>query len=207
MSLRHCKDYRCFVIQWQINSSRGLGIIFKIIKSTIKLIPLARRGFLLTNPMTQDKRFYLTKEGLEKIKREYEELRKLKFSKTKGEVPKILHSEDLNPEYLSFQEELSFLGSRIAELEYIIKNAKLISFPPRGKQKIINLGAEILVEVDGQSDEFKIVGTLEANPAVGKISNESPVGQALLGHKVGDEVIVSSPIKTIYKIKKVRYLS
>ena len=155
--------------------------------------------------MAKQKKFYLMKEGLEKIKREYKDLKELKFLKTKGEMPKIWHSEDLNPEYLSFQEDLSFLETRIAELEYIFKNAELIKVPPKEKQNIINLGAQVIVRVDDQTDEFEIVGTLEANPAIGKISNESPVGKILLGHKVGDEVIVSSPIMTTYKIKKIKY--
>ena len=153
----------------------------------------------------EEKKFYLTKEGLEKIKKEYQNLKNLKLSKTKGEVPKIWHSEDLNPEYLAFQEDLSFLESRVAELEYILKNAELIKLPPKGKQNVINLGARVLVEVNGQTDEFTIVGSLEANPAIGKISNESPVGRALLGHKVGDMVGISSPIQTVYKIKKIKY--
>ena len=155
--------------------------------------------------MPEEKRFYLTKEGLEKLKKEYRELEQLKLAKTKGESPKILHSEDLNPEYLSFQEDLSFLESRIVELKYILKNAQLIKPPPREKQNIVHLGAKVLVEIDGQKDEFEIVGTLEANPTAGKISDESPVGRVLLGHKVGDAVLVSSPIKTIYKIKKIKY--
>ncbi len=155
--------------------------------------------------MIEEKKFYLTKEGLEKTKKEYENLRKLKFSKTKGEIPKIWHSEDLNPEYLSFQEDLSFLETRLSELEYVLKNTELIKLPSKEKQNTISLGAKVLIEVEGQRDEFEILGTLEANPVIGKISNESPVGQALLGHKVGDEVIVSSPIKTIYKIKKIKY--
>ncbi len=157
--------------------------------------------------MTGEKKFYLTKEGLERIKKEYRNLRNFRLAKTKGEVPKIWQSEDLNPEYLSFQEDLSFLESRIAELEYILKNTELIKPPPKERQDIINLGALVAVEIDGQTDEFTIVGTLEANPAIGKISNESPVGQTLLGHRVGDEVIISSPIQTVYKIKKIRYQS
>jgi transcription elongation factor GreA len=152
------------------------------------------------------KKFYLTKEGLNKIKKEYQELKKIRFAKIKGESPKFWHSEDLNPEYLSFQEDLNLLESRITELEYILKNLELIKMPPKGKQNIVNLGATVLVEVDGQTDELTIVGTLEANPALGKISNESPVGQALLGHTVGDEIVISSPVKTIYKIKKIKYL-
>ncbi len=155
--------------------------------------------------MTKEKKFYLTKEGLEKIKKEYKDLKALKFFKTKGEMPKIWHSEDLNPEYLSFQEDLSFLETRIAELEYIFKSAELIKVPSKEKQNIINLGAQVIIEVDGQTDEFEIVGTLEANPAIGKISNESPVGKILLGHKIGDEVVISSPVMTTYKIKKIKY--
>jgi len=157
--------------------------------------------------MAGEKKFYLTEQGLEKIKEEYQNLKDLKFSKTKGEVPKIWQSEDLNPEYLSFQEDLSFLEARIAELENIFKNTELIKPPPKEKQKVINLGATVLVEVDGQTDEFEILGSLEANPSLGKISNESPVGKALLGHRAGEEVLISSPIKTLYKIKKIKYKS
>ena len=157
--------------------------------------------------MAGEKKFYLTKEALERIKKEYKNLRDFRLAKTKGEVPKIWQSEDLNPEYLSFQEDLSFLESRIAELEYILKNTELIKPPPKEQQDIINLGALVTVEVDGQTDEFVIVGTLEANPAIGKISNESPVGQSLLGHRVGDQVIISSPVQTVYKIKKIKYPS
>ena len=153
----------------------------------------------------KEKNFYLTKEGLEKLKKELQDLNSLKISKTEGEAPKIWHSEDLNPEYLSFQEDLSFLESRIMELKYILRNTQLIKPPPKERRNIIHLGAKVLVEVDGQKDELEIVGTLEANPAIGKISNESPVGRILLGHKVGDAVLVSSPIRTIYKIKKIKY--
>jgi len=152
------------------------------------------------------KKFYLTKKGLEKIEKEYRELKKIRFAKIKGESPKIWHSEDLNPEYLSFQEDLNFLESRIAELEYILKNIELIKNPPKEKQNIVDLGATVtLEEADGQINEFMIIGTLEANPGEGKISSESPVGKAILGKKLGDEVIITSPIKVIYKIKKIKY--
>ncbi len=155
--------------------------------------------------MEERKKFYLTKKGLEDIKKEYKVLKSLRLAKTKGEAPKIWESEDLNPEYLSFQEDLSFLETRAAELENILKNVELIKHPSKEKSKVINLGATVVVEVEGDEDEFTIVGTLEANPSLGKISNESPVGKTLLGHKMGDGVIISSPVKTIYKIKKIRY--
>ena len=150
-------------------------------------------------------KFYLSKEGLERIKIEYEELKKIKVAKTKAEVPRLLHSEDLNPEYLSFQEDLDFLEVRIRELENILNNFELIAPPPKNKQNIIGVGATVLAEVNGRLDEFTITGTLEANPTVGKISNESPVGRALLGHRVGDEVVISSPQQMVYRIKKIKY--
>ncbi len=153
-----------------------------------------------------EEKFYLSIQGLKKIKKEYEVLKEIKLAKTRRVVaPEILHSEDLNPEYLSFQENLNLLEKKITELENILKNAELIKAPPAPKRNIICLGAEVSVEIDGDKDKFKIVGTLEANPVLGKISNESPVGKALLGHRVGDEVVISSPIKVIYRIKKIKY--
>lgn len=156
--------------------------------------------------MVEEQKFYLTKEGLKKLEKEYEDLRGLKLAKTNGkESPKVLQSEDLNPEYLAFQEDISFLESRISELENVFKNKEIIKFPKKEKQKMVALGATVTVEVDKQDDEFTLVGFLEANPTLGKISNESPVGRALLGHRVGEAVAVSSPIKTIYKIKRIKY--
>lgn len=143
---------------------------------------------------------------MEKLKKEYETLKVLKLSKLKGESPKVLHSEDINPEYLAFKEDIGFLETRIAELEYILKNFEIIKTPPKGKQNVVHLGATVTLEdKDGAINEFMIVGTLEANPGEGKISSESPVGKALLGKKVGEEVIITSPIKVVYKIKKIRY--
>ena len=155
---------------------------------------------------TTDNKFHLSKEGLAKAKQEYEKLLEFKKAKTKGEVPAIWHSEDVNPEYIAFQEDLSILESRLAEYEEILKNAELIKLPPKEKRKEVHLGARVIIGVDnGRVDEFEIVGTLEANPSVGKISNESPVGKALLGHRAGEKVSVSSPKETILTIRKIRY--
>jgi transcription elongation factor GreA len=152
------------------------------------------------------KTFYITKAKLEELKKEHEELLDFERRKALGEeAPKILESEDLNPEFVSFQEDVGFLRSRIDELKNILEHHELIKNPPKEKQNVVGLGAKVKIDIDGQKDEFIIVGTLEANPALGKISNESPVGKALLGHKIGDEVVVSSPIKTTYKIKNIKY--
>jgi transcription elongation factor GreA len=156
--------------------------------------------------MIGEQKFYLTKEWLEKLKKEYEGLKALKMAKTKGEeFPKVLQSEDLNPEYLAFREDMNFLESRILELEEVFKGRELIKVPPKDKRNIVALGSTITVEANRQKDEFTLVGSLEANPSLGRISNESPVGKALLGHRLGEEIAVSSPVKTIYKIKKIKY--
>lgn len=153
-----------------------------------------------------EKTFYVTKKKLQELKKEYEELLDIERKKALGqEAPKILESEDLNPEFVSFQEDIGFLRSRIDEFKNILEHHELIKIPAKDKQSIIGVGAKVRIDVDGQKDEFVIVGTLEANPALGKISNESPVGKALLGHRVGDEVTVSSPIKITYKIKNIKY--
>ncbi|MCX6720144.1 MAG: GreA/GreB family elongation factor, partial [Candidatus Staskawiczbacteria bacterium] len=145
--------------------------------------------------------FYITKSKLQELKKEYDELLDFEHKKSLSEAaPKIFESEDLNPEFVSFQEDVGFLRSRIDELKNIIEHHELIKSPPKEKQALIGIGAKVKIDVDGQKDEFVIVGTLEANPALGRISNESPVGRALLGHKIGDEVVVSSPMKTTYKI-------
>ncbi len=150
-------------------------------------------------------KFYLTKKGLEKIKKEYKDVLLLKQEKIHTETPVVFHSEELDTEFVAFKEEIDFLEARTSDLEYILKNAVLIEKPQEEEQNGVGLGANILVEVNGKEDEFIIVGTLEANPAEGKISNESPVGKAFLGRKVGDEVLVNSPANIIFKIKRINY--
>jgi len=150
--------------------------------------------------------FFITKSKLQELEKEYKDLLDLERAKTTGEeAPKIFESEDLNPEFLSFQEDMGFLRSRIEEIKNILDHHELIKGPSKDKASFIDLGAKVKVDIAGQKDEFTIVGTLEANPVLGKISNESPVGKALLGHKVGDEILISSPVKTVYKIKNIKY--
>lgn len=153
-----------------------------------------------------ENKFYLTKEGLAKIEKEYQKLLEFKKLKTKGEVPSIWHSEDVNPEYLSFQEDMSLLEARLAEYSNILKNVELIKLPAKKEQKKVALGAIVKLALDGEIDEFQIVGTMEADPAERKISNESPLGQGLLGAKVGESVVVkASVVNHTCKILKIRY--
>ncbi len=151
-------------------------------------------------------KFYLTKESLERFQKEFDKLKKIKAAKMGGQVPEILHSEEVNPEYLIFQEDMEFLESRLAELDNILKNAELVPLPPKSERDKVYLGATVEVEVDGRTDEFVIVHSLEANPSLGKISNRSPVGSALIGKKKGETVKIASPIEVVYTIKDIRYL-
>lgn len=151
-------------------------------------------------------KIYLTKEGAEKMKKQYEELWEIRKAKSADDIPQFLQSEEINPEYLSFQEDLNILENKIAELKYILKNFQLIKPPLKEKREVVDLGALVWLEGrNNQIDKFRLVGHLEANPSEGEISNESPLGQALLGHKTGDEVVVPSVVKTKYRIKKIEY--
>jgi len=150
-------------------------------------------------------KIYITKKGLEKVKKDFQNLKLLKLSKTTGEAPAFFHSDDLDSEYLILQDDLDLLEAKLFDLEHIIKNAEIINPPLRKLQDVVQVGAKILLDIDGQEDEFMILGALEANPFLGIISNESPVGRALLGHKKGEQIIISSPIKTHYTIKRIKY--
>ena len=154
----------------------------------------------------EEQKFYLTEEGLEELQKEYEDLKKIRRAKIKGQAPSILESEDVNPEYLSYKEDIELLENRLAELENDLRNCQIIKKPKGKNLKLVDLGATIEIETGHDKKEFTLVGTFEANPESGKISNESPVGRALLGHKEGDEVEISAPIKKRYKIKKIRYI-
>lgn len=149
-------------------------------------------------------KFYLTPEGLAKFKKEYEELKNKKRPQAVERLSRAREFGDLteNSEYFAAREDLMFLDDRLGELEHILKDVKVVT-PPKNHDTV-QLGSTVVVEVNGDIDEYAIVGTLEADPFRGKISNESPVGMALMGHKLGDVVTVSSSVKTTYLIKEIR---
>jgi len=155
--------------------------------------------------MTEENKIYLTKQGLKKLEQEYQALKQVKKTKTKEESLITSSLDVSDSEFSTFQEDINLLEARVEELETILKNYTIIVAPPKSKQKVIFMGATILVEIEGQKDEFTIVGSLEADPMLGRISNASPVGMSLLGHKVGDEVKVQSAVVSVYKIRKIIY--
>ncbi len=149
-----------------------------------------------------NKKYYLTKEGIEKLKDEHEELRKQLKKKLKEEAPGVFRSDDINPEYITFRKDLSVLEEKISKLEEVLRNAEIVKNNSKTR-KDADIGARIIVESEGYEDEFILVGTMEADPAMGKISVESPVGKALMGSKEGEEVVIPSNKKVVYKIKKI----
>ncbi|MBI3282503.1 transcription elongation factor GreA [Candidatus Curtissbacteria bacterium] len=152
------------------------------------------------------KKFILTKEGLTNLKREYDELVNAKRPAISQRISRAREFGDLseNSEYDAAKEEQTLIETRITALEEVLKKAEIIT--PSKNADFVIIGSTVVVEVDGEKDEFTIVGTMEADPAKRKISNESPVGQALLGAKVGDVVKVTTLIvKAQYKILEIKH--
>jgi transcription elongation factor GreA len=147
---------------------------------------------------------YLSKEGLEQLKKELEKL-KLKRQEIaqRLEEAKALGDLSENTEYLQAKEAQGFNEGKILELEEVLKNAVLIS--KNGGNSVVQIGGTVEVNSQGEKQTFTIVGSEEADPAQGKISNESPLGRAFLGHKVGDVMDIETPRgKANYKIISVK---
>lgn len=149
---------------------------------------------------------YVTSSGLEKLKVEYQELIKNKRKEIAERIAsarEMGESDDVNAEYEAAREEQSFVEGRIQELEDVLKKAEIIDVKAAGG-KVVAVGSTVTVEVGKDHETYTIVGSVEAEPASGRISHESPVGKALLGLAVGDTVKVETPTATLtYKIKKI----
>ena len=144
---------------------------------------------------------YISKEGLEKLRHELEEM----VSVTRPEIAQRIHDAkehgDLseNAEYEDAKNEQAFVEGRIQTLESLIKNATLID--ENHSNDHVQIGSTVKVSGPDGSQSFTIVGSTEAKPAEGRISNESPVGRALLGRKKGESVTVTVPAGDLdYKI-------
>lgn len=135
---------------------------------------------------------YMTAEGLEKIKAELVILK----TKTRRElaeridVAKSLGDLSENAEYHEAKDALAFTEGRIRQIEEMLKNISVIE---QGGSDIVRIGSKLEVEANGKKKTYSIVGSNEADPLQGLISNESPMGKAFLGHAKGDEVEVQTP--------------
>jgi len=150
---------------------------------------------------------YLTPEGARRLQEELEHLKTVKRQELARRLREAIQMGDLseNADYIAAKEEQAFLEGRIQELEALLRQAIIIE--NNGHKDTVDLGATVTIqEGDFPPETYTIVGATEANPAQGRISHESPMGKALLGHKVGDEVEVETPNgKYTVKILEVRF--
>ena len=154
-----------------------------------------------------EKKNILTYEGLKKYEDELEELKVNKRQEVAQKIKEAREQGDLseNAEYDAAKDEQRDIEARIEELEKILKNAEVIDEEEVDLDKI-NIGCQVKILDMETSEEmlFKIVGSTEANSLSGKISNESPLGKALLGKSVGDEIVVEAQAGTMeYKVLKI----
>lgn len=150
------------------------------------------------------KEFHLSKEGLEELKKELKTLiaqrpevaEKIKTAREFGDLSE-------NDEYANARDEQARNESRIAEIEYILQNYELIE--ENKTDDTVGLGnTVVLINEAKKQVTYHMVSSVEVDPAERKISNESPIGQALMGRKVGDKVEIELPVgKTSYKIKTI----
>lgn len=151
-----------------------------------------------------NKSYKLTQAGIDELQAELgglialrpEITERIKTAREMGDLSE-------NAEYASARSEQDRCEIRIKEIEHIIKNAEIIKQPKSGNK--VHLGSTVsLKSGSGKSQEYQIVGTVEADPLAGKISDESPIGLALIGKEVGDDVEIITPAQTVvYKIARI----
>lgn len=136
--------------------------------------------------------------GLAALKAEYDELTTVKRKQISGVVQRAREEGDLreNAGYHAAREEQGMIEARIRELDYLIKNA-VVSDDVVDDAAAIRVGSTVALTLNGNAVEYTIVGAVEAQPRMGRISNESPVGRALLGHHAGDVFTVETPAATL----------
>ncbi|APC48184.1 transcription elongation factor GreA [Virgibacillus halodenitrificans] len=146
--------------------------------------------------MAIEKSFYMTQEGKEKLE---EELHYLKTDRRQEVVERIKVARDFgdlseNSEYDAAKDEQAFVESRIAQVEKMIRNAVIIE-NDNDNPNVVSLGKSVTFQElpDGDEETYMIVGSAEADPFEGKISNDSPMAKSLLGQEVGTEVAVVTP--------------
>jgi len=144
---------------------------------------------------------YLSQEGLDKLREELNEMVTVRRAEVAARIQEAKEHGDIteNAEYEDAKNEQAFVEGRIQTLSALIKNAVIID--EHTSTSFVAIGSTVDVESEDGKETFRIVGSAEANPAQGRISNESPVGRALLGHRKGDKVQVSVPAGSwTYKI-------
>jgi transcription elongation factor GreA len=137
----------------------------------------------------------VTRDGLERLKAELEELRQVRRPQIIAEVAEARSHGDLreNSAYDAARHDQAMNEKRIADLEIMLRYAVLVDEESAVEGGYVRVGATVVVDYDGEEETYRIVGAIEAKPSMGLISNESPMGQALLGKRPGQEVYFSTP--------------
>ncbi len=150
-------------------------------------------------------KYYLTPEGEQELREELARLKGPEREEIARRLKAAIEMGDLseNAEYIATKEEQGFLEGRIQEIEHILRNAEIIE--NNGKRDRVELGVTVTIQEEGYPEEvYYLVGRQEADPTRGRISNESPIGRALMGKQVGDVVDVETPAGVVkLKILKI----
>ncbi len=142
------------------------------------------------------KELLLTPEGLEKLKTELEKLKKGDRQAVIDRIRTAKEYGDLseNAEYEEAKNAQAFLEGRIQELEEQIRRAKVVVH--QDGAVVVGMGSTVTIQIDGEKETYEIVGATESNPAAGKVSVDSPIGRALMGHAVKDTIDIHAPAGT-----------
>jgi transcription elongation factor GreA len=138
---------------------------------------------------------YLTAEGAQRLKEELETLKSVKRDEIAHRLREAISMGDLseNADYHKAKEDQAFLEGRIKELKYLLQNAKIIQ-DKKGTRTVVEVGASVTIqEGEYPPETYHLVGAKEADPRNGRISNESPIGKAIIGKKKGDKVVAHTP--------------
>jgi len=149
----------------------------------------------------------VTREGYDRLSAELDDLIKVKRPDIIAAVAEARSHGDLreNAAYDAARQDQAMIEKRIAELESMLRNVKILEASDGAPSGTIGVGSVVVVDFDGEDEEYTIVGAIEAKPSQGMISNESPIGRALIGKKAGDKATVQTPGgQTSLVIKAVR---
>jgi transcription elongation factor GreA len=143
----------------------------------------------------EEKKLTYTAEGFDKLKEEYDYLKNVRRQEVKELLKEARSFGDLseNSEYDEARDQQAKVESRIAELEYLMKNAVIIDTD--AVKNVVSLGSTVILKyVDGTEKQYDLVGSNEVDPLHGKISDRSPIGMAIIGHKKGENVTIETPV-------------
>ena len=142
-----------------------------------------------------DREVPVTREGLERLRVELQELKEIRRPAIVAALAEARSHGDLreNAGYDAAKHDQAMTEKRIADLDALLRQAVVIDEDAVGDSDVVRIGTTVVVDVEGDEERYTIVGAIEAKPAEGLISNESPVGGALLGLRPGDEAVVEAP--------------